>query len=104
MRPLLGLAMASKKLAMVPGKMWLFCNNHATQAIQYLGGYSQLDEAVVGVGNGLEKVGNGVGRHAVVLQAQGLQGGVLVHYRAQCRHSKVIYLKGQEIIIVQVIL
>ena len=64
--------------------------------LQYLGGYSQLDEAVVGVGNGLKEVGNGVGGHAVVLQAQGLQGGVLVHYRAQCRHSKVIYLKREK--------
>jgi hypothetical protein len=35
---------------------------------QYLGGHPQLDEAVFGVGNGLEEVSNSVRKNADILQ------------------------------------
>jgi hypothetical protein len=34
------------------------CNKQATQAFQYLEGHAQLDEPIVGIGNGLKEVGN----------------------------------------------
>jgi hypothetical protein len=47
MRPLLVLAIASKRSAMMGP-------SHISFLIQYLGGYAQLDELVVGFGNGLK--------------------------------------------------
>jgi hypothetical protein len=60
-----------------------------------LGGDADLDEPVVGVGDGLEEVGNGVGGDAVVLEAEGLEGGVLVHHGAESGHGKVVHLQRE---------
>jgi hypothetical protein len=57
-----------------------------------LGRHAHLDESVVGVSDRLEEVAEGIGRDAVVLQAEGLKRGVLIHHGAEGRHREVVYL------------
>ncbi len=68
MRPLLGLAMASREVGNGVRKNAVVLQQPSNTSFQYLGGHAQLDKAVVGVGNGLEEVGNSVGGNTVVLQ------------------------------------
>ncbi len=60
MRTLLELAIASKRSAMmrIGENSAVLQPSNISFLIQYLGGYAQLDEVVVGVGKNLEEVGS----------------------------------------------
>ncbi len=59
MRPLLGLAIALKRSAMMGNISAVLKPSNISLLRQYLGGYA-LDKSLVGVGNSLEEVGNDV--------------------------------------------